>query len=81
MVVLWDCSNRYDENIMRKMLGDLYMIYTMVVDSADYGMIGPRKRMYGVMLLKSDVLTRFSRLQDVIPMFYRIRAESLSLLE
>lgn len=63
------------------MLSDLYMMFTMKVDSLDFGMVGARKRSYGVMLLRTDVLARFASLDNVIPMFYRVRGVGFGSLD
>lgn len=80
LIVIWECSDRYDASLMNQMLGDLYLQFHMKVESLDYGMVGARRRTYGIMLLRSEVLARFTRLDNIIPMFYRARGQELGAL-
>ena len=77
-MILYECSDRYDSRIMDKMMGDLYVQYVFKANSLNYGMIGPRSRLYGVLILKTEVLVKFSSLENVIPLFYRVLDESAS---
>lgn len=77
-LILYECSDRYDSSIMDKMMGDLYVQYVFKANSSNYGMIGPRSRLYGVLILKTDVLAKFSTLENVIPLFYRTLDEGAS---
>ena len=70
-VVTYECSSNYDPSVMDKVLSDLYIQFSTALNSSQFGMIGPRPRRYGILLLRSDVQANFSSLKNVIPMFFR----------
>ena len=72
-MVIWECSGRYDRSVMEAHLGDLYLCLTTRIDSAEFGFAGSRTRCYGLMVLKSCVMTKFASLQNVVNLFHRPR--------
>lgn len=71
--MLYECSDKYDSSIMEKALGDMYMHWTVKVQSTDFGLLASRGRLYGVCLLRHEVLARWGSLENVIPLFHRRR--------
>lgn len=76
-VIVYECSANYDPTVMDQMMSDLYIQYTTTLNSDQFGMVGPRPRRYGILLLKTDVQANFSSLKNVLPMFFRDTGDAL----
>ena len=77
-VLLYECSERYNPTVMLQAIGDLYCHWSVKVKSPDFGLVANRSRLYGICLLRDEVLARWGSLDNVIPLFYRQRCELAS---
>ena len=71
--MIWECSDRYNDAVIRADLEDIYIMFHTKVCSSQFAFIGLRPRKYGICFHRKYVMSKFSSLDNVVRLFHRER--------
>lgn len=70
-VIILECSDRFPDDLLESILGDLYHIQGQVLKAVDVGAPGHRNRYWAICLHKLNIVETYCQLSNIWPVFKR----------